>query len=433
MPNFTQYIVSQKKVYFLHFCMIYDIIVLYCGGDLMKNIDIQYLCRVIGNLAGIPIRIYNGRKLTYFYSIADFPADPIAPYMDSVFAVSDNISYFTTPYFNYYGIVRTKKQTIVLGPSRQTQMNEQDMRALAFACNVPLEETERFFAAMKSLVQMPLGSIIQILCTLNYVLNGEKRSLEDITIYDFEQTNIEMLIENERFDKNYDSPSEYTPHENHNTLAIEQALMQMISKGDVGALYEWFSHAPSVRGGVIANDSLRQLKNTFVVTATLASRAAIKGGMDAEDALSLSDEYIRKCELLTSVEQITNMQYHMVLEYTRRVERIRLGKTPSKLLMQVTNYVQHNLSKPVDVDALAKALFISRTHLAAKFKEETGTTLTDFILREKVEEAKRLLCYSDKSLSLIADYLGFSSQSHFTKTFKKYSGKTPGEYRKLHV
>ena len=101
--------------------------------------------------------------------------------------------------------------------------------------------------------------------------------------------------------------------------------------------------------------------------------------------------------------------------------------------MQVTNYVQHNLSKPIDVEALADSMFISRTHLAAKFKQETGMTLTDFILIEKIEEAKRLLRYSDKSLSLIADYLGFSSQSHFTRAFKKYSGKTPREYRNLNI
>ena len=72
---------------------------------------------------------------------------------------------------------------------------------------------------------------------------------------------------------------------------------------------------------------------------------------------------------------------------------------------------------------------MSRTHLAAKFKSECGMTLTDFILREKVEEAKRLLRYSDKTLSMIGEYLGFSSQSHFTKTFKKYARQTPGQYR----
>ena len=398
----------------------------------MKNIDLEYLCRVIGNLAGIPIRIYRGKEQIYFYSVVSFPADPIVPYLNNVFSIKDNIGYFTTPYFNYYGIVRRDDCSIVIGPSRQTPMSEHDMRELAFTCDVPSAHTEDFISAMKSLVQMPLGSIIQILCTLNYVLNGEKRSLEDITIYDFEQTNLEKIIENERFNQSYEA-AEYTPRETHNTLALEQTLMQMISMGDVGALCEWLSHAPSVRGGVIANDALRQLKNTFVVTATLASRAAIKGGMNAEDALSLSDEYIRKCEFLSSGEQIINLQYHMVLEYTRRVERIRLGKKPSKLLMQVTNYVQHNLSKPIDVEALAKSMFISRTHLAAKFKQETGVTLTDFILGEKIEEAKRLLRYSDKSLSLISNYLGFSSQSHFTKTFKKHTGATPREYRDAHA
>ena len=395
----------------------------------MERIDLEYLCRVIGNLAGIPIRIYMQNVITYFYSVIEFPVDPIKPYADKIFEIEEHVGYFTTPYFNYYGVVRSGDFTVVIGPSRQTPMSDRDMRELAFSCEVESSKTDDFITSMKGLIQMPLGSIVQILCTMNYVLNGEKLSLEDVTIYDFEQTNLENILQNERFNKQYDNTDEYKPRELHNTLALEQTLMQMISKGDVGALYEWLSHAPSVRGGIIANDALRQLKNTFIVTATLASRAAIKGGLNVEDSLSLSDEYIRKCELMSSVDQIVNLQYHMVLDYTRRVERVRLGKNPSKLLMQITNYVQNNLSKPLDVDELAKALFISRTHLAAKFKKETGMTLTDFILREKVEEAKRLLRYSDKSLSLIADYLGFSSQSHFTKTFKNYTSKTPGEYR----
>ena len=277
----------------------------------MERIDLEYLCRVIGNLAGIPIRIYKDKEQVFFYSVANFPADPIVPYIDNVFAITEHIGYFMTPYFNYYGIVRTDWHTVVIGPSRRTPMSDHDLRELAFACSLDFEQVEAFSAAMRSLVQMPLGSIVQILCTMNYVLNGEKRSLEDVTIYDFEQVNLEALIQNEQFDKRYVEQTEYEPRETHNTLALEQTLMQMIEKGDVGALCEWLSRAPSVRGGVIANDGLRQYKNTFIVTATLASRAAIKGGMDAEDALSLSDEYIRKCELMTGVDSIVNLQYHM--------------------------------------------------------------------------------------------------------------------------
>ena len=397
----------------------------------MERIDLEYLCRVIGNLAGIPIRIYMQNVITYFYSVIEFPVDPIKPYADKIFEIEEHVGYFTTPYFNYYGVVRSGDLTVVIGPSRQTPMSDRDMRELAFSCEVESSKTDDFIASMKGLIQMPLGSIVQILCTMNYVLNGEKLSLEDVTIYDFEQTNLENILQNERFNKQYDNTDEYKPRELHNTLALEETLMQMISKGDVGALYEWLSHAPSVRGGIIANDALRQLKNTFIVTATLASRAAIKGGLNAEDSLSLSDEYIRKCELMSSVDQIVNLQYHMVLDYTRRVERVRLGKKPSKLLMQVTNYIQHNLSRPVDVDDLSKTLFISRTHLASKFKQETGMTFRDYIQKLRIEKCCELLAGSDILISDIARMVGYDDIQFFHSVFKKYLHMTPREYRRL--
>ena len=99
-----------------------------------------------------------------------------------------------------------------------------------------------------------------------------------------------------------------------------------------------------MRGGVLTTDQLRQLKNTFIVTATLAARAAIRGGLDVEDSLSLSDSYIQKCELMNNMERIFNLQYHMVLDYTERVEKLRLGKSPTKLAVEVANYIQHHLS-----------------------------------------------------------------------------------------
>lgn len=175
-----------------------------------------------------------------------------------------------------------------------------------------------------------------------------------------------------------------------------------------------------------------QQKNIFIVTATLASRNAIRGGMDVDDALSLSDSYIQKCELLSSTVNLTNLQYRMVMDFTERVERIRLGKNPSKLVIDISNYIQHHLSDAISTEDIAEYLFISRSRLSTKFKAETGINLTDFIMQEKIEEAKRLLRYSDKTSLAISSYLGFASQSHFSKVFKKFTGKTPNEYREKH-
>ena len=51
------------------------------------QIDLPYLCTTIGNLSGVPVRIFEGEKLTFYYSQAYLPRDPMAVYRDQIFAV----------------------------------------------------------------------------------------------------------------------------------------------------------------------------------------------------------------------------------------------------------------------------------------------------------------------------------------------------------
>ena len=123
----------------------------------------------------------------------------------------------------------------------------------------------------------------------------------------------------------------------------------------------------------------------------------------------------------------------------RRTSRVYEQEAPGKpehntlaIEEALMGIVRHHLSEPVSVEKMAEEFYLSRPYLSSKFKQETGETLSGFILKEKTEEAKRLLRYSDKSLSAISAYLGFSSHSHFARVFKKYAGLTPGEYREKH-
>lgn len=401
----------------------------------MKNIDLKYICKVIGNLSGVPIRLFQGDNLFFYHSIVDLPKDPMEVYREDIWRVTTNVGYFVTGHFHYYGIINSDDIKIVIGPTRQTPDNEQELRELAFRADVPAADVEEFVEGMKSIVRMPLESIMQTLCTINYILNDEKLELEDITIYEAEQNDLKELLERQRSVQAFScrhSGDEPTVHE-HNTYTQEQQMLRMVRKGDTASLRQWIASAPAIRGGTLASDQLRHVKNMFVVTATLVSRAAIQGGLSMEDAFTLSDAYIQKCELLNALDRITNLQYHMVLEFAERVERIRFGGKPTQLTVAVINYIQHHLSEPIRAEEIAKELFMSRPYLSAKFKEETGETLTDFILKEKTEEAKRLLRYSDKSFTAIGSYLGFSSLGHFSQVFKKYTGRTPTEYREKYA
>lgn len=397
----------------------------------MEHLDLPYLCTVIGNLSGIPIRLFRGEEQFFYHSVVNLPRDPMLAYWEEIWRIGEHMGYFTTRHFHYYGVVNSGEWKIVLGPTRQVTGTDQELRELAFRADVPPKAVEDFVQGMKSIVRLPLDSVMQILCTINHVLNGEKLGLEDIAIYEAEQTGLKDTLEQQRARRAFDRPSPNPPaQQNPNgTLALEQALTGMVRRGDSKALKNWIASAPAVRGGILAADQLRQMKNTFIVSATVVTRAAIQGGLDAEEAFTLSDGFIQRCELLTSPDQITNLQYHMVLEFTERVERVRLGGQPSRLALQVVNYVRRHLSEPISVEEMAKALYISRPYLSLKFKQETGKTLTDFILKEKTEEAKRLLRYTDKTSAAIGAYLGFSSQSYFSRVFKKYAGCTPGEWR----
>ena len=348
-------------------------------------------------------------------------------YRKEIFAIKKDIGYYMTSQFQYYGVVKRGKTRIVMGPTRQVNISDAELRSLAFLADVPPDDTDDFIAGMKSIVPMPLESVMQTLCAVNYILNGEKVTLADLTIYDEMQSGFSLQM-------SYEKPlAAEQPTALHNTLSLEQTVMNIVRKGDTAALAEWIKTAPAVRGGILASDQLRHMKNLFIVSVTLASRAAIRGGMDADDALMLSDRYIQRCELTNTAEEITNLQFHMISDYTARVESLHIGSDPSQLVTAVSNYIRHHLSEPITTEQIAASLYISRTHLSARFHKETGTTLSNYILKEKTEEAKRLLRYTDKSLAAISAYLGFSSQSHFSRTFRKYAGITPGEYRTKHA
>lgn len=394
----------------------------------MQQVDHEYLARSMERLSGIPVRVYRGDAELLRFFPAPLPRDPMELCRRELFAIRSHVGYYcTSGLFHCYGVLNTEDVRFIIGPTAQIMADEQQLRELAFCLDVPKDETSAFVDGLRAIQPLPAETLLQMLCTVNHLLNGERLELSDVAIYDDEQTLIKTSVEKRRTARQYDEDS--ARRQAHNTLAIEEALMDIVRKGDSVALKRWLSQAPAVQGGRIAADQLRQQRNLFIVTATLVSRAAIRGGMREDDAFSLSDAFIQRAELLTSYSKIMNLQYNMILEFTEQVEKLHRGSHESKLALDVANYVRCHLSEPISVEAMAERFFLSRPYLSAKFKQETGMTLTDFILHEKTEEAQRLLRYSDKTASAISAYLGFSSQGHFAKVFKKYAGCTPNEYR----
>ena len=84
----------------------------------------------------------------------------------------------------------------------------------------------------------------------------------------------------------------------------------------------------------------------------------------------------------------------------------------------------------ISLDQLAEQFFISKYYLSREFKKEFGTTVIQYVLAKRINNAKELLRYSNSSIEEIAHLCGIDDASYFNKVFRKMEGCTASEYRK---
>lgn len=395
----------------------------------MNQEDIQYLCTQLGMLSGIPVRLFQNETQIFFYSMVHLPADPMKIWEKKILSISDPVGYFVTEDFYYFGILNFPSGKIVVGPTRSLPSPDQSLKSLAFRCDLSDEmDIQDFINGMKSIVRLPVMNLLQMLLPVSFALTGKKLTLQDLAIQENEQGQISESVNREESEKKFEN--DLTDDTTHNSYDLERLMIRMVQHGDMEMLKKWMKEAPAIRPGQMAPEQLRQLKDTFIVSATLVSRAAIQGGLPVEDAFQLSDAYIQKAELLPFPDRILNLQFHMILDFCDRVSRLRENGQPSDLVLQVRTYVLRHISDPLTTESIAKALYMSRSYLSRKYHAETGETLLSYIHRKKIEEAKRMLIYTSRPLTAVSAYLGFSSQGHFSRIFREYTGMTPAEYRK---
>lgn len=95
----------------------------------------------------------------------------------------------------------------------------------------------------------------------------------------------------------------------------------------------------------------------------------------------------------------------------------------------VKKYIQSHLNENMTRESLAAMVYLTPDYLSHLFKRETGFSLTNYIIYERIEEAKRLLAGTNQNISDIATRCGFQNISYFSKQFKRFTGVTPREFR----
>ena len=147
------------------------------------------------------------------------------------------------------------------------------------------------------------------------------------------------------------------------------------------------------------------------------------------EALNRFITYIN--EDIKSVENLNRASsafYDLVIETMYAVEK-EPERKPVILAQKIKKYVDDNLHEEISVTSIAKAFYLSETHVIRIFRDKYAETPKQYILRKKIDEAKRMLLETSLQIKEIAMILHFADSYHFSHTFKRYTKYSPEKFR----
>lgn len=216
----------------------------------------------------------------------------------------------------------------------------------------------------------------------------------------------------------------------HTAYRDEIRLLSCVKAGDVAKLFEEAKNfQQGIFVGQMANSSIMQYKYMAVSCITLATRYAIQGGLNENEAYNFSDEFIRLIDSQNEPDKIIGFIFEKIIELTNLVKEARKKPKHSPYIKKCLLIIEKKLNEKITVTMLAEECGITADYLSQLFKKEMGEKISSYILRHKLELAQTLI-FDGFDNSKICYMLGFSSQSHYISAFKKQFGVTPNEYLK---
>ncbi|TDO83382.1 AraC family two component transcriptional regulator [Halanaerobium saccharolyticum] len=98
------------------------------------------------------------------------------------------------------------------------------------------------------------------------------------------------------------------------------------------------------------------------------------------------------------------------------------------IIETVKDYIRENYSKDISLDDVADYISFSKYYLSKLFKEVEGINYKDYLIKVRMEEAKKRLKKGDK-IKVVAGEVGYSDRNYFSRAFKKYTGLSPGKFQ----
>lgn len=238
------------------------------------------------------------------------------------------------------------------------------------------------------------------------------------------------MSEKNHLNKNLSIQSEYASDYSEKSTSLKQLLINSIVSGDMELFHQVRNEAEQIKDiQAIIDEEVEVQKLYIASTITLFIEIAIKQGLPKDAAESVKRKTFLNIAHCASKEELERYYFKAVEELINGINKYSMEKY-SPIVKMAVEYIHNHKFHFIYAKDIAHAIRINRSYLSKKFKEETGYTITDYIQNVKLDFAIELMETNFYKFNEIAELLGYTSYSYFSKVFKKKYKKTPYGYMK---
>ncbi|MBN2047671.1 MAG: AraC family transcriptional regulator [Anaerolineaceae bacterium] len=396
----------------------------------------RYICSLVAGALRVPIRYYNAEQILEVSHLTfQLPGQrEEEPFLRNLFqrrgALGEPVLEFMRA-STCYALLPVGKNSIsgyyLMGPVVTAQISKEAVVMMATGLNLPLAQIEAAVDPPRSIPRIEYFQFVGMVSMLYYLVFHQR----------LDPLRLQLVGENGRMTAyqpqvetlNEVAESEYENLPVDDRTFYEQYLLNCVRDGDLDRLRRHLAFFQNWQTGKLAENSTRHYQNLLIMLATLACRAAVEGGLNAGEAYPLCDRYILQAERLGNINEIVQTLQRMVIDFTKRVANAVSVGSYSRPIQKCIAYIFQHLREDISMEVLAEQSGYHRSYLSSKFKKEVGMSIRDYILAQRMADARNLLTYSTLSISEVSAFLSFHSLSYFSTVFKKYYGMSPQVFR----
>ncbi len=292
----------------------------------------------------------------------------------------------------------------------------------------------------KNLPATEIFSLMKLASDIPSITTERSRSLSELLFYvteslsEMDSLTLEMKQENSDQQKEISEYIQYIKTMEHSSAEISQypfakesELIDCIENGEA-------SNAKAILNEILGNvfftagGDIKVIRARVLELIVLLSRAAVRGGADAEQIFGMNYQYLNRINSFTSVEGIAGWLSRVIHRFSELVFDMREIKH-ADAIHGAMQYIREHYRDKISLEETAAHVNLSPSYLSKVFKKELDLNFNTYLNQVRVEKSKNYLLNSDVPLIDIAGMCGFEDQSYFSKVFKKFTGTSPGKFR----